>query len=109
MQSPDRGQLSAPSTMLCITGIRAVLEVMQSVPITSSGHPSRSVSLSSFVFGVCAPASVDTAWWPVAHFISLVSALRAASQARDLTERTGDWGWHSGDQLPAFLWKFLIG
>lgn len=108
VQSPDRSQLSVPSTVPCRAGIRAVLEVMQSVPITSSGCPSRSGSLSSFVFGVSAPTSVDSAWWPVAHFISLVSALRAVSQARDLTKRKGGWGWHSGDQLPAFLRKFPI-
>lgn len=74
---------------LCVAGLRAVLEVVHSLPITSSGHPSRSVSLPSFVFGVSAPSSVDTAWWPVAHIISLVSALRAASQAGDCEE--GGW------------------
>lgn len=92
VQSPDRTQLSVPRPELCVAGLRAVLEVVHSLPITSSGHPSRSVSLPSFVFGVSAPSSVDTAWWPVAHIISLVSALRAASQAGDLTERRGDWG-----------------
>lgn len=105
---PNHGQLSVPSTVLYKAGVRAVLEVTQPVPVTSSGCPSRSGSLSSFVFGVSAPTSVDRAWWPVAHFISLVSALRAVSQARDFTERKGGWGWHSGDQLPAFLRKFPI-